>query len=545
MSRQGQAVAVISRVPRLGRSKTRLARTLGAEAALALHRTMVRDELEQLHAPQRWDLFLLHDEPDDDGERAALDELRGRLAASLVPGEAGLARELRGGFRELLATYERAVIVSADVPHLPPALVERALAALDDADLVLGPGPDGGYYLVGLKEPHDVFTSIGMGTAAVERATVALAGRLGLTVAHVAPLTDVDEAQDLLVLDHASEDVARHTRAAAAGLERAEVAVQLPTELQLEVTSRCNLKCSACLRTHVPLQADADLTLADYRRITAGLPQLQRVAFQLNGEPLMCDDLFAMVREASAAGVDTVVNTNGVLLDARRRAEVLSSGLGELRVSLDGTRRETLLQMVGADTLERVTERVAALIEERGEARTPRVSLWMIATRRNVAELPDLVRLAARIGVDEVYMQRLVLTGHGVARADESLHGKVDAEIEAIIAEAEQAAAQAGIALRASGRRPLLQSLTPPTDDNPWLGCWRPWRSAVVAADGRVLPCCISSFTEPYETLSRGDLADQDWAEIWNGEPYRALRRALLDGEPLACCGGCGVDWSL
>jgi len=73
MSRQGQAVAVISRVPRLGRSKTRLARTLGAEAALALHRTMVRDELEQLHAPQRWDLFLLHDEPDDDGERAALD----------------------------------------------------------------------------------------------------------------------------------------------------------------------------------------------------------------------------------------------------------------------------------------------------------------------------------------------------------------------------------------------------------------------------------------------------------------------------------------
>ena len=545
MSRRRAAVAVISRVPRLGRSKTRLARTLGTEAALALHQAMVADQLAQLHDPLQWDLFLLHDAPVDEAEESLLRELRGELAESLVPGEQGLAQELRGGFSDLLDRYERAVIVSADVPHLEAITVRAALAVLDDVDLVLGAGPDGGYYLVGMREAHDLFTSVPMGTAAVERATVALARQRGLTVAHVPPLTDIDEAQDLLQLDSVPASLAPRTRAAAADLRRGEIAVQLPTELQLEVTSRCNLKCSACLRTHTPLQADADLTLADYRRIVAGLPSLQRIAFQLNGEPLLCEDLFAMIREAAAAGVDTVLNTNGTLLDARRRGELLASGLQELRVSLDGARSETVAAMAGVDVLERVTERVSALVRERGEATTPRVSLWMVASRTNVAELPDLVRLAAEVGVDEVYLQRLVLTGHGVARKDESLHGRVDSEVAAVIEEAHRVAAATGVALRASGRRPLLESLTSPDDGNPQLGCWRPWRSAVVAADGRVLPCCIASFTEPYETLSRGDLNQASWAEIWNGEPYRELRRALLDGEPLACCGGCGVDWSL
>ena len=542
MSRRGAAVAIISRVPRWGQSKTRLARTLGADAALALHRAMLEDELEQLRDPGSWDLFLLHDRPTEE-ESAALEALT-RGVPSLIPDQRGLAGELLGGFEALLAHYERAVIVSADVPHLDPAVVQRALVALDSADLVLGPGPDGGYYLVGLREPHDLFTGIGMGTPRVERATVALAGSMGLTVAHVDPLTDLDEAQDLLELERAPPGRAPRTRAVAADLERSEVALQLPTELQLEVTSRCNLTCSACLRTHVPLADDADLSFADYQRIVADLPALQRIAFQLNGEPLLNPELFAMIRDAADRGIDTVLNTNGTLLDARRRAALLASGLGELRVSLDGARPATVLALAGADILERVSERVAALIRERGDRKEPRVSLWMVASRRNVAELPELVRLAARIGVEEVYLQRLVLTGHGVAQPEQSLHGDV-ASVRGVLDQALSVAAELGVALRASGRRPLAESLTPPEAENPHLGCWRPWRSAVVAADGRVLPCCIASFTEPYETLARGDLGESGWAEIWNGEPYRALRRGLLGGEPLGCCEGCGERWSL
>jgi MoaA/NifB/PqqE/SkfB family radical SAM enzyme/glycosyltransferase A (GT-A) superfamily protein (DUF2064 family) len=545
MSPRRTAVGVISKLPRLGRSKTRLARTVGVDAALTLHRAFVLDELDQLHAPERWSLHLVHDpalSPDDHAELAGL--IRGR-ATSVVPAREGLPAELLGAFELLLRDHDRAVVVSADVPQVDAGRVADALAALDDADLVLGPGPDGGYWLVGLKAPNDVFTPIRMGQGPVTAATIALAERLGLRVATMPPLTDVDEAQDLIALDGLPERLARRSRSAAADLERSEVALRLPTELQLEVTSRCNLRCAACLRTHEQLDPDADLTLADFHRIVEPLPDLQRVGFMLNGESMLAADLPAMIAAAVDRGAWTVLNTNGTLLDSHRRAALLESGLHELRISLDGARPETVLRMAGLDVLDRVLDGVSALVRERGAAPRPAVSLWMVATRSTIGELPGLVRAAVATGVDEVYLQRLVLTGHGAAVDDESLFGRIDDAVEAALVEAEAEAARSGVTLRASGRRPLRESMTPSGEPNPQAACWRPWRSAVVTASMRVLPCCISSFVEPYGTLSRGDLRKQSWPEVWNGPGYRALRRGILAGEPLSCCADCGVRWSL
>ena len=178
-----------------------------------------------------------------------------------------------------------------------------------------------------------------------------------------------------------------------------------------------------------------------------------------------------------------------------------------------------------------------------GAALYPRVSLWMIATRTTLPELPSLVRFAAEVGVQEVYVQRLVLNGHGVAQAEESVHGRVDAQVRGWVADAEEEARRSGVALRASGRRPILESLT--VDPGGARGCWRPWRSAVVTSSHKVLPCCISSFLAPYDELERGDLAEESWEDLWNGPRYQALRRGILSGDPLPFCASCGHAWSL
>ncbi|MBI5609434.1 MAG: DUF2064 domain-containing protein [Deltaproteobacteria bacterium] len=540
------AVAVISKLPRLGRSKTRLARTVGAEAALALHRAFLADELEQLQRPEQWDLYLIHDAPADPAEVDELAALLGARARGLVPGQAGLSQELLRSFELLLASHPKAVIVSGDVPQLGPELVEQAIDALDGADVVLGPGPDGGYYLVGMTRPHDICTTIPMGTAAVERATVAQAQRLGLRVAHVAVLTDVDEAQDLLALERAPGGVAVRTRAVIDRLERDEVAAQLPSELQVEVTSRCNLRCSACLISYEDLDAAADLNMDQWRRIVGDLPRLQRVAFQLNGEPLLNPHVFEMIADARRRGAHTVMNTNGTLLDRQRSEAVVASGLHELRISLDGARAETVVKMACADILAKVERGVSEAVRARGSGPGPRLSLWMVATRLNIHELPELVQLAADWGVDEVYAQRLVLTGHGTARAEYSVHGRNSALLHDAVAKAEAVAAKTGVALRASGRVPILQSFAAASDPHPQRACYRPWRSAVVTASMRVLPCCIGSFTASYDELELGNLATQTWHEIYNGERYRALRRGILQRGPLRPeCRDCGRLWSL
>ena len=80
------------------------------------------------------------------------------------------------------------------------AIIDRARAALDEADVVLGPAEDGGYYLIAMCRPYDVFTGIPMSTSAVMRMTIELAESQGLTVHLLEPLLDIDELPDLLRL---------------------------------------------------------------------------------------------------------------------------------------------------------------------------------------------------------------------------------------------------------------------------------------------------------------------------------------------------------
>ena len=544
--KRAAAVAIITKLPRLGQTKTRLAAAVGPEAALALHRAFLRDQLEQLRCPRQWDLHLVHDKPHTPEEHRELAELLSPGVGSITPGASSLQAELLAGFQQLCARYARVIIVSADVPQITPEVVEEALAALGDHDLVLGAGPDGGYYLVGLSEPHDIFTPVPFSNTAVVHATRALASTLGLRTAQVRSLEDLDEAQDLLALDRVrSPWVARRSRAVVDGLERRPFAPALPTELQLEVTSRCNLSCAACLRARGPLAPNADLTLDDFRQVSSGLPRLERVSFQLNGEPLLCPDLFAMIREAKDRGAQTVVNTNGVLLDNRGASGLLMSGIDEIRLSLHGACAATHDRMVGAPVFDPVVANLRRLVELRGSRSAPWLSLWLIAMRDTIGELPMLVELGADIGVDGIYLQRLVTTGRGGATASQSLHARLDTRLLSVLRRAEAVASARGVALQASGRRSPAASLERDDAQNPWLGCWRPWRSATVTANLKVLPCCISSFRAPYAELELGDLRRQSWPEIWNGEPLRRLRDGILSGDPIPACRGCTTEYSL
>jgi len=151
---------------------------------------------------------------------------------------------------------------------------------------------------------------------------------------------------------------------------------------------------------------------------------------------------------------------------------------------------------------------------DRGAA-TPRVSLWVTGMRENLSELPDLVDLAARVGVDEVYLQRMVY-GFGdraLAREDQTIYHGYSAATEAIIAEAERRAANHAVSLRGadalSPRESILERIP---DREPWRACSRPLRLAYVTAEGTALPCCIAPFTDaPYESIMLGNLRAKVW----------------------------------
>jgi MoaA/NifB/PqqE/SkfB family radical SAM enzyme len=182
-------------------------------------------------------------------------------------------------------------------------------------------------------------------------------------------------------------------------------------------------------------------------------------------------------------------------------------------------------------------------------ATTPRLSFWVTGMRENLPEVPGVIDLAARIGVDEVYLQRMVFGfgEDGLANADQSIYAGFLNEAASIIADAEKRAAAQGVSFRgADALSPRESILERPSQAEPWRACSRPLRLAYVTAQGNALPCCIAPFTDaPYDSIILGNYLQDGVQAVWTGAAYQRFRERLYSPEPHAACRNCGLAWSL
>jgi len=336
---------------------------------------------------------------------------------------------------------------------------------------------------------------------------------------------------------------------------RAALAHIQPHCVFIEVTNHCNLLCETCPRTFVTYEEPKTLSWDNFLKIVDQFPDMERTVLHGIGEPLINKDLPRMIAHLKARGVYVLFNTNATLLTAEWSQALIDSGLDEMRCSIDGANPQTYAAIRGAPLLHKIVQNLTAFmrLQQTLGAATPRVSIWMTGMKENIVELPDLLQLAAKIGVPEVYVQRMVYTVDtaeppGMMDAGHGLFDDFNAEIERIITESEALAAELGITFKASGatnpRQSLEASRNP--DPHPWQACVRPWTTAYITANGNALPCCISPFaTADYASLKLGNVFEQPFVEIWNDQRYQAWRANLLSDKPHSACASCGVHWSL
>jgi hypothetical protein len=196
----GPAVGILTRAPAPGRTKTRLARTIGDAAAVALATAMLQDTVEAVRdGPWRTALFV---EP---GEAlGAVRSLTGH-ADALPQATGDIGARMRAAATALFAAGRAPVVlVGTDIPALGAAQVEAALDALaDGSDVVFGSAADGGYYLLGLRRLRDdregaLFDpSIPWGGPDVLARSEAAAADARLRRARIETLHDIDTAADL------------------------------------------------------------------------------------------------------------------------------------------------------------------------------------------------------------------------------------------------------------------------------------------------------------------------------------------------------------
>jgi rSAM/selenodomain-associated transferase 1 len=180
-----QHLVLMAKAAALGRVKTRLAREIGALAALRFHRLTAERLIRRLGRDRRWRL-LVATTPGP------------RFRATLIPqGHGDLGARMRRPLEQL--PPGPVVIVGADIPGVTVAHVADAFRALGTHDLVLGPATDGGYWLVGAKRrplPPGLFRRVRWSSEHALADTLAgVPARF--SVAFVAVLEDVDDAAAL------------------------------------------------------------------------------------------------------------------------------------------------------------------------------------------------------------------------------------------------------------------------------------------------------------------------------------------------------------
>ena len=111
--------------------------------------------------------------------------------------------------------------------------------------------------------------------------------------------------------------------------------LQLPKILYIETTNRCNLRCKGCILYRGNWEPERDVSLSELIKITDQVPDLEQVYLHGIGEPLLNNELFAIIRHLKRRKVYVLFNSNGILLNSQRQQDLITAGLDELRISLD------------------------------------------------------------------------------------------------------------------------------------------------------------------------------------------------------------------
>lgn len=302
-----------------------------------------------------------------------------------------------------------------------------------------------------------------------------------------------------------------------------------PKTITVETTASCQLRCPAC-PTPVSLgRPRGFFTASLFERLMEQVSwPLETVSFGWSGEPLLNRELHRMIAMTRAAGAESYVSTNGLLLERDGEA-LLDAGLDQLRVCLDGIDQAMAEKYrVGTD-FAKVIRGTKMIVEQRNARplRTTRIALQTLVTRDTESHLQDFIALARACGVDDVYFKSFNLSLSDWLPLEER-----------------QALAKEFLPILPNNHRFLRYTLNPSGDYMllPELlatPCPEITSGMTILHTGDVVPCC-EDFRGSYLL---GNIRQQTLTEIWTGERYQTLRTKVLD-RALSMCQECSYPGS-
>ncbi|NLT75105.1 MAG: glycosyltransferase, partial [Planctomycetes bacterium] len=290
-----------------------------------------------------------------------------------------------------------------------------------------------------------------------------------------------------------------------------------PTIVEFNVITRCNGGCVMC-----SYGMDGEIVdLEQFKRVAdAWLPTATDVHL-IGGEVLLHPQFYELCEYANRLGVSLGMTTNLSTL-AGRRAETIRKFFNTVRVSVDGSTRQTYESIRTRLSFDRLCRNLEILAEIRRDKPDLSCELAFVAMRQNIAELPDVIEMAGRYAFDSVAVN-FVHIYSASALDDSLLFHRERANENFDLARAK--AARLGLVLDIPNNFDLSH---PPYVASQQLTeghrrCVRPWQRVRVLINGDVVSCCHLL------DLPMGNALTEPLEGVWNGRKLQDLRQAIKE----------------
>jgi MoaA/NifB/PqqE/SkfB family radical SAM enzyme len=296
----------------------------------------------------------------------------------------------------------------------------------------------------------------------------------------------------------------------------------LPTAMEVEITTHCNLNCSMCRSglKFIDANKPKDMAKDRFSDLLDHLGFLNLISFRGAGEPTLHPQLTDLVKLAVARGKEVRLSTNGTRLSRSLGESLIEAPIKDIAFSIDAGTPETYASIRKGGDLHVVLENLKTFGELIRRNKKIKLMVVFVVMRSSFRELPVLAERLAGLGVSCI-IPKLLNPGS----SDEA---------KALVLRNEELAEFLDILKSLSSSRVPVAAdeIIGSCRSNEVAPCMNPWESPFITVDGNLSPCPSTYYNDG---ISIGNVLDEGFSTLWNNDAIQAYRRGVAEGNNPYC----------
>ncbi len=302
---------------------------------------------------------------------------------------------------------------------------------------------------------------------------------------------------------------------------------------QIELTTRCPLKCKMCVRSGFKDWHSGDMSYDDFKKLTPYLKDVERVVLEGWGESLLHKNLPEILRLVKAEGPEAGFVTSGKGLNKEYISELINAGVDFIGFSLSGGSPRTHNSIRVNSDFEVLLQDIKTFNEIKAgrKLKKPKLHIVYLMLMDNIFEIPSLIGIAKSIGIEDIILINLIHVSNEWQEKQRVFRCNESEEYGEILKEAETKAKELKINLKLPSLLPAGVSVC---EENPL-------ENLYISTDGEVAPCVYlyPPVSSPFKRifcgaehqtkkLSFGNIFSESFPDILDKRKYMDFRKCFI-----------------